>query len=130
MPGWIVDLISVAPWLAAAALLVWVALKVWPFLRKITHFIDDVAGEPARPGFEARPGLMERLSVVEEKQDEQSVSLAQQSAEMANQSIALGVVQHEVTTNHGSSLKDAVKSVVEDLDRLQKKFDNHLENNK
>lgn len=130
MPAWIVDLISVAPWLAAAALLVWVALKVWPFLRKITHFIDDVAGEPARPGFEARPGLMERLSVVEEKQDEQSVSLAQQSAEMANQSIALGVVQHEVTTNHGSSLKDAVKSVVEDLATLQKKFDNHLENNK
>ena len=127
MPGWIVDLISVAPWLAAAALLVWVALKVWPFLRKITHFIDDVAGEPARPGFEARPGLMERLSVVEEKQDEQSVSLAQQSAEMANQSVALSVVQHEVTTNHGSSLKDAVKLVATDLATLQQKFDKHLE---
>jgi len=113
MPAWITDLIPVTPWLAAIGVLVWVAVKVWPFLRKITHFIDDVAGEPARPGIPARPGLMERLGTVEEKQDEQSVSLAQQSA-------ALAVVQHEVTTNHGSSLKDAVK-------KLEKKFDEHLE---
>lgn len=113
MPGWIIDLIPVTPWLAAIGVLIWVAVKVFPFLRKLTHFIDDVVGEPARPGVEARPGLMERLSVVEEKQDEQSVSLAKQSA-------ALGVVQHEVTTNHGSSLKDAVK-------KLERKFDEHLE---
>lgn len=113
MPEWITDLISVAPWLAAIGVLIWVGVKVFPFLRKITHFIDDVAGEPARPGVVARPGLMERLSVVEEKQDEQSVSLAQQSA-------ALAVVRHEVTTNHGSSLKDAVKN-------LERKFDEHLE---
>ena len=113
MPSWVTDLIPIAPWLAAAAVLVWVGVKIFPFLRKITHFIDDVAGEPARPGVDARPGLMERLSVVEEKQDEQSVSLAKQSA-------ALAVVQHEVTTNHGSSLKDAVK-------KLERKFDEHLE---
>lgn len=113
MPAWIIDLIPLTPWLAAIAALVWVGFKVFPFLRKINHFIDDVAGEPARPGVDARPGLMERLSVVEEKQDEQSISLAKQSA-------ALAVVQHEVTTNHGSSLKDAVK-------KLERKFDEHLE---
>lgn len=106
MPAWIVDLIPLTPWLAAIAALVWVAVKVWPFLRKISHFIDDVAGEPARPGFEARPGLMERLGTVETKQDEQGA--------------VLEVVQHEVTTNHGSSLKDAVK-------KLEKKLDEHLE---
>lgn len=106
MPAWIVDLIPLTPWLAAIAVLVWVAVKVWPFLRKISHFIDDVAGEPARPGFEARPGLMERVSTMETKQDEQGA--------------VLEVVQHEVTTNHGSSLKDAVK-------KLEKKFDEHLE---
>ncbi len=106
MPAWIVDLIPLTPWLAAIAVLVWVAVKVWPFLRKISHFIDDVAGEPARPGFEARPGLMERVSTIETKQDEQGA--------------VLEVVQHEVTTNHGSSLKDAVK-------KLEKKFDENLE---
>lgn len=113
MPAWIVDLIPVTPWLAAIGVLIWVGVKVFPVLRKINHFVDDVAGEPARAGVPARPGLMERLSVVEEKQDEQSVSLAKQSA-------ALAVVQHEVTTNHGSSLKDAVK-------KLERKFDEHLE---
>lgn len=113
MPTWITDLIPVTPWLAAIGVLIWVAVKVFPFLRKITHFIDDVAGEPARAGVPACPGLMERLSVVEEKQDEQSVALAQQS-------VSLAVVKHEVTTNHGSSLKDAVK-------KLEKKFDDHLE---
>lgn len=127
MPVWLSDLISVAPWLAAIGALIWVAVKVFPFLRKINHFVDDVAGEPARPGFEARPGLMERLSVVEEKQDEQSVSLAQQSAEMASQSRALGVVQHEVTTNHGSSLKDATKDLQTQVAALRKKLDEHLE---
>lgn len=120
MPEWIADLIQIAPWLAAIGALIWVAVKVWPFLRKITHFIDDVAGEPARPGVQARMGLMERLSVVEEKQDEQSVSLAQQSA-------ALAVVRHEVTTNHGSSLKDATKGLQSQVAALQKKFDEHLE---
>ncbi len=50
-----------------------------------------------RPGVPARPGLMERLTVVEEKQDAQAEAIA--------------VVRHEVTTNHGSSLKDAVKSI-------------------
>lgn len=106
MPGWITDLIAVAPWAAALALLVLVGVKMWPFLRKISHFIDDVAGEPARPGVEARLGLMERLSIVEQKQDEHGA--------------ALDVVRHEVTTNHGSSLKDSVK-------RLELRFEQHLE---
>lgn len=117
MPAWITDLIPVAPWLVAIILVIWlgslIARKFGPFVVKLVHFIDDVAGEPARPGVPARPGLMERFATVEEKQDEQGVALAEQGA-------AIAVVQHEVTTNHGSSLKDAVK-------KLEKKFDEHLE---
>lgn len=113
MPAWVTDLIPLAPWLAAIAVLIWVGFKVFPWLRKLMHFIDDVTGEPARPGVVARPGLMERFATVEVKQDEQGIALATQGA-------ALAVVQHEVTTNHGSSLKDAVK-------KLEKKFDEHLE---
>lgn len=108
-----VTLADIAIWVAVAGFVFAMFKWLIPFARKLVHFLDDVAGESARPGVPARPGLMERLSVVEEKQDEQSLSLAQQSA-------ALAVVQHEVTTNHGSSLKDAVK-------KLEKKFDDHLE---
>lgn len=101
-----VTLGDVLLWIAAISA-VFAAFKwVIPFARKISHFVDDVAGEPARPGIPARPGLMERLSTVEAKQDEQTK--------------ALEVVRHEVTTNHGSSLKDAVK-------KLERKFDEHLE---
>lgn len=112
MPVWITDLIPLVPWLAVVALLIWAGVKVFPWLRKIMHFIDDVSGEPARAGVPARPGLMERLTVVEEKQDAQAT--------------ALGVIKHEVTTNHGSSLKDAVKSIdvaVADLASWQEKHE-------
>lgn len=109
MPAWITDLIPLAPWLAAVGVLVWVGFKTFPWLRKVMHFIDDVSGEPARPGVPARPGLMERLTVVEEKQDAQAKSLE--------------VVRHEVTTNHGSSLKDAVKVVQSWTEKHEKKSD-------
>lgn len=104
MPTWISDLILLAPWAAAILALAWLAWKVWPVARKISHFIDDVAGEPSRPGFDARPGLMERMQIFEEKQDELTAAVA--------------VVQHEVTTNHGSSLKDSVKRLEARVDKI------------
>lgn len=80
------DVLTVAMTGAGGALIAffgWLVRKCWPAVRKFTHFIDDVAGEPDRPGVPGRPGLMERVAYIE----------------------------HEVKTNHGSSLKDAVKRV-------------------
>lgn len=105
MPQWISDLIILAPWAAAICALAWLGWKAWPLVRKISHFIDDVAGEPARPGFDARPGLMERLQAVESKQDDLTAAVA--------------VVRHEVTTNHGSSLKDSVKRLEARVDNIE-----------
>lgn len=34
-------------------------------LRKLGHLADDLLGEPARPGQEARPGLMDRVKTLE-----------------------------------------------------------------
>ncbi len=106
MPQWISDLILLAPWAAVIFALAWLAWKVWPVARKLSHFVDDVAGEPARPGFPARPGLMERLQTVESKQDSLTAAVA--------------VVQHEVTTNHGSSLKDSVKRLEARVDLIER----------
>lgn len=83
MPAWVSEWLPVAPWLVAIAILAFVVVKLWPFVVKFVRFMDDVAGEPARPGYPARPGLMERVATIE----------------------------HEVKTNHGSSLKDAVKRI-------------------
>lgn len=89
MPDWLPYLIATVVGILAAAI-GWIIKKAWPFLRKVTHFFDDLMGEPERPGVPERPGIMSRLETIEGR---------------------LGGVEHEVKTNHGSSLKDAVKRV-------------------
>lgn len=105
MPTW-AELIEIAPWFAAGVLilvlLIWAGSKGVPALRKVMHFIDDVAGEPARAGVPARPGLMERMTTIE-------TSLQQ--------------VRHEVTPNHGSTMNDALRSVREDVSGIRETVD-------
>jgi hypothetical protein len=51
------------------AILGTLAVGVWkglPSLRRFGHALDDIVGEPARPGVDARPGLVERMANVEE----------------------------------------------------------------
>lgn len=63
--------------------------KLWPLLKKLSDFLDDVAGEPARPGVPARPGLMERVQRIE----------------------------HELFPNSGKSLRDQTNRIEEKVDR-------------
>lgn len=95
--------LPVAPWLAAIAVVALVVVKIWPLLRKLGHFLDDVAGEPARPGVPARPGLMERLSAVESDTK---------------------AIHHEVFPNSGGSLRDQVDLLRGDVGDLKRKLDN------
>ncbi|MFD0772657.1 hypothetical protein ACFQZ2_01830 [Streptomonospora algeriensis] len=89
---WPDTLTEAGPWLVGAVVgatvLIGAGRKVWVFARRIGHFLDDVSGEPERPGVPARPGLMERVAAIEDR---------------------LGHVEHEVQTNQGGSLKDAVR---------------------
>lgn len=82
MPEWLPYLIVTVIVILTGAL-AWAIKVAWPVARKLSHFVDDVVGEPDRPGVPGRPGLMVRVAHIE----------------------------HEVKTNHGSSLKDAVKRV-------------------
>jgi hypothetical protein len=81
---------------AAAIAAVWAAArKVLPHLRRIGHLVDDLVGEPERPGVAARPGVMERLRELDER-----------TAELRH--------------NGGGSIKDAVHRIdsrVEGIDR-------------
>ena len=81
-----------------SAVATWIGVKVWPFVRKLNHFVDDVAGEPPRRGVPARPGLMERMSTVETD---------------------LRIVKAEVKNSHGSNLRD-------DLDRVEAQLQGHI----
>lgn len=71
-----------------------IARRTWGLFQSLDDFFDDWRGVTARPGVDARPGVLARLATIE----------------------------HEVKTNNGSSLKDAVRRVEEKLDthlRLQ-----------
>ncbi|MGW0091378.1 hypothetical protein ACWDWS_20455 [Streptomyces sp. NPDC003328] len=71
-----------------AAAAVWRVVRAGlRFFRRVELFMDDWYGEPARPGVPGRPGVMERVSGIDDR---------------------LTGVEHELQPNIGSSLRDAV----------------------
>lgn len=96
-----VTLLDLITWLTVLAG-VFAALKwVVPFARKVSHFIDDVAGEPARPGVPARPGLMERVTSIETTQVAHGESIE--------------IVRHELFPNSGKSMRDQTNRMEQKL---------------
>jgi hypothetical protein len=89
-----VNVQAIAGWLVGLAAglgaLGWLVTKAWRGLRGIGHLVDDLRGEPARPGVPERPGIMSRLATLE-----QDVSR----------------VRSEVTPNGGGSMRDAVNRI-------------------
>lgn len=86
---------TVIAWGAAAALVWGIVRKVWPLLKRLADFLDDVMGEEARPGVPARLGLMERVMRVE----------------------------HELFPNSGKSLRDQTNRMEQKLDRDNARID-------
>lgn len=84
MPSTIDSLIAAAESPEASTAVVWAAIgaivtavtmaagiaaKVWPLLRRIGYLLDDLLGEPARPGVPPRPGMMVRQLKTEKTLD-------------------------------------------------------------
>ena len=102
-----VSLWTLAMW-GVGIVMVWGLIKkVWPLLRKLGDFLDDVAGEPARPGVAARAGLMERVQRIE----------------------------HELFPNSGKSMRDQIDRMEELLNNdnerigaLSTQLEDHITN--
>lgn len=91
-------------WGGAITLLAGVGAVLWRGVRGIVHLgrrvdelVDDWMGEQERPGVPGRPGVLERVSAIEER---------------------LGRVEHELYPNSGASLRDAVDLANHRLARL------------
>ena len=101
-----VDLWLAILWVLLVAAILLGVVKAFPVVMKFVTFVNDVAGEEARPGFPARPGLFDRIDSIEITQ--QSVSDKVDSIEIAQKDMAGKVekVHHELFPNSGKSLRD------------------------
>lgn len=77
-------------------------LKVSILTKRFIHFLDDYFGEEERPGFDGRPGLQERLRIIE---------------------MEIECISFEMRPNHGTSIKDAVNRIEQRLEQLEQRKD-------
>jgi hypothetical protein len=96
MSGWIVAAVAVLT--AAAAALAVTGRWAWHTLRRTQDFLDDWNGHPARAGVPERPGVMARLSGIEQ---------------------IGGSLQDQMRLNGGSSLRDVVQQTAGDVKGLK-----------
>lgn len=71
----------------------------WRIGRNIARLVDAIIGEPARPGFEARPGVLERMSNVESavgSHGDQITHVAAQTAENSRRVDVIEGLVHEI----------------------------------
>lgn len=89
---------------------IWATIKwVRPFVRGALDVFDAWNGRPARPGFEAIPGVMEQLSNLRD-----DVEIAKTLAHDAAESAA--DASYHSKPNHGGSAYDAVIRRLDDLE--------------
>jgi hypothetical protein len=73
--------------------------KTIKLVKRFIHFLDDYFGEEERPGFDGRPGLQERLRIIE---------------------MEIECISFEMRPNHGTSIKDAVNRIEQRLEKLER----------
>ena len=123
MPAWLTDLVILAPWLAALGLAGWVGVKVWPTIRKLMHFVDDVAGEGERPGQPARAGLMERIAAIEAKQTHVEQFVEDTEAHRAETARTLAEIRKDTATSRHQLVPNGGGSVIDQVVKLHQKVD-------
>ena len=74
---------DIIQWLVILGILVTVAIRinklVYPVWHKLEQMANDFAGEPERPGVPAKPGIMERISKLEQLVQELSDKIDESS---------------------------------------------------
>lgn len=94
---------------------VWMILKfIYPTVRTFTRIRDAFLGKPAHNGFEAIPGIPERLVKVEDSVEETRASVSIIDARLAT-------IEKHVVPNHGSAalLSEDIQAVKAILERLE-----------
>ena len=115
MPAWITTFLAIAGGVATLCGAVIAVKQAIPIVQTIVGVFGDLAGTPARPGVEARPGVIESLANIKATQDAQGVQLAELKDTLTEQGRELAGVKHELHPNSGLSLRDSMDRVEEHL---------------
>ena len=101
---------------------VWMVLKfIYPLVRTFTRIRDAFLGKPAHNGFEAIPGIPERLVKVEDSVEETRASVSTIDARLAT-------IEKHIVPNHGSTallsenlqaVMDAQKELITMIERIE-----------
>ena len=94
---------------------VWMILEfIYPLVRTFTRIRDAFLGKPEHSGFEAIPGIPERLVKVEDSVEETRASVAIIDARLAT-------IEKHIVPNHGSAalLSEDIQAVKAILERLE-----------
>lgn len=99
----VAGVITAAAVIAALGVIGRASYWMYRFFGKWNRFLDDVLGEPPRPGFpDGRPGLFDRLASIE--------AMVEKLPEMDER---LAKVEAQLGPNGGGSLRDVVDRVAE-----------------
>lgn len=124
--------------------------QTWRWGKRAINFVDDVTGEPARPGVDRRPGLVEQVVNLKDGQQglvETTDMLRSRQEEIAGIAMQaaddVSAVRHELTRNGGTfTTKDVVDNAAKSAEaaaaaaelahrsanRTEKLLRTHLEN--
>lgn len=110
--------------LAAGTGLAKLARALWRGAQRVSQLMDDWHGEPARPGVDPRPGVLERLGAIEDGQREakteaaqQRELLAQQGELLANLTSRVRAMEKELHPNGGGTFRDRVDRALDERGR-------------
>lgn len=78
--------------------------KAAPTLRKIGHAVDDFVGEPARPGVDARPGVVESVALLRGELGDLTRIVDDRTKGLAGDVAALASTTSHRLDEHGSRL--------------------------
>lgn len=89
-------------WLTCLSILGGIVVAILKYGRKIMQMVEDFNGTAERAGVPARPGVMQRLGTLDEQ---------------------VAAVHTEVNYNHGTTIKDAVARIENDVKGIHERLD-------
>jgi archaellum component FlaC len=113
------NIVMLATVLGAITAIILFAGKLIKFIKKVIHFLDDFLGEEERPGQEARPGLSERLTKMEDCMG----TVKEQMDSIKND---VESIKTEMHPNSGTTIRDSLNRIEKRVNDVEEKIIDHV----